>query len=679
MTTAATQIKLNKDSERAVLTYASSAHSMLLSQMSLRSNLETIDRAYMREADYTEEELRAKIANRMGDKKKFQNITVPIVMPQVQAALGYMTNVFLTGYPIFGVSAGADMEDAALQMETIIAENSIFAGWVRQLIMFFRDGLKYNLHAVECEWQERNVVTIETDIAYPNSAKPKTTLWKGNVLKRMDLYNTVFDPRVHPAEVHSEGEFAGYIELCSRVNLKKYINDLYGVVPVPTVLRALESAPASNGIGSSATPFGWYQPLINPFPTMNKNAIQTFDWMNWAQGTSNNSKPGIRYSNVYEKLKLYARIIPADFGIRVPEENTPQVWKFIIINGQVVLYAERCSNAHGYIPIFFGQPLEDGLDYQTKSFATNVSDMQDVASAMWNGYIASKRRLVGDRVIYDPLRIREKDINSTDPAAKIPVRPSAYGKPVSEAVYQFPFHDEQTRSLLEGSDMVVRFANLINQQNPAQQGQFVKGNKTKHEYDDIMGHGNSANQMMALMSEGQVFTPLKEVLKLNILQYQPDTILYNRDKNQQVPIKTTDLRKTAVHFKVSDGLMPTDKLMASDEFQTALQVIGSSPQLQGQYELGDIISYLFKMRGADLRPFQKSPQMMMFLQQLSAWQANAEKLSNMKKDILTIEDIMKVLGPQPQPSPELQQEVQAKQQAAASAPKTAETLAATQG
>jgi hypothetical protein len=40
---------------------------------------------------------------------------------------------------------------------------------------------------------------------------------------------------------------------------------------------------------------------------------------------------------------------------------------------------------------------------------------------------------------------------------------------------------------LTGADMVVKFANLINRQNPSQQGQFVKGNKTKKEYDDIDG------------------------------------------------------------------------------------------------------------------------------------------------------------------------------------------------
>jgi hypothetical protein len=57
------------------------------------------------------------------------------------------------------------------------------------------------------------------------------------------------------------------------------------------------------------------------------------------------------------------------------------VWKILIVNGQRRYFMLNVSaNAHGFIPIFFGQPIEDGLDFQTKSFATNVTDMQDIAS-----------------------------------------------------------------------------------------------------------------------------------------------------------------------------------------------------------------------------------------------------------------------------------------------------------
>lgn len=670
--TTATQFRIPQDAEKALILYAGKAHSSLLNQFSIRSHMEQIDRYYMREDDFTEEEARARNANKRGDKSKMQNITVPIVMPQVEAAHGYMANVFLTGYPTFGVSADPSMEDAALQMETIVAENSVTAGWTRQLSMFFRDGLKYNFHGVECDWGQKTVATLDLDLNSPNGVKPKTVLWKGNILKRMDLYNTFFDYRVHPAEIHSEGEFAGYTDIYSRVRLKKFINDLYGQVPASVAMRAFSSQ-LGGGTPGQVSPFSYYMPLINPSALMDRtNGL--FDWWSWVQAVNNGSgKKQINYTNVYEVMKLYARIIPSDFGFKVPEDNTPQVWKFYIVNGQVVLYGERLSNAHGYIPIFFGQPLEDGLDFQTKSFATNVTDMQDIASSMWNGYIASKRRLVGDRVLYDPLRVREKDINSTNPAAKIPVRPSAYGKNVSESVYQFPFHDEQTNSFLNGSDMVVKFANLINRQNPSQQGQFVKGNKTKKEYDDTMGHGNAGNQVMALTTENQVFVPLKEALKLNILQYQPENVIYNQEKQKNVTIKPEDLRKASVHFKISDGVLPKEKLMDSEDWQAAMQVIGSSPQISAGYEIEPMFSYLMKQRGVDLSPFKSDPAVIGYQQQLEAWKAKAVEIAQSHEDPAQLQKILDmVLGPKPTPP-------QQQQPTATGAPASADAAAATVG
>ena len=151
---ATTFVSLNKEQSNEIIRYAMNAQTSLTNQYSIRSSLEDIDRAYMRERDWTEAEWKSRLANKAGDTSKIRNVTVPIVMPQVQAALGYLTNVFLMGYPIFGVTADPVNENAALQMETIIGENATTAGWSRELMMFFRDGLKYNLHALECDWKQ---------------------------------------------------------------------------------------------------------------------------------------------------------------------------------------------------------------------------------------------------------------------------------------------------------------------------------------------------------------------------------------------------------------------------------------------------------------------------------------------------------------------------------------------
>jgi hypothetical protein len=668
---ATTMINLEKDQEESIVHFALNAQSALTNRFNLRAGMEQLDKEYAREVDFTPDQVKSQMLNRAGDSSRFQNITVPIVMPQVQAAHSYLSNVFLTGYPIFGVTSDPTNETAALQMETIIGENSTTAGWARELSMFFRDSLKYNIAAVEVDWQERNVWTIETDATAKKGRKAVKKLWQGNVLKRMDLYNTFWDPRVHPTEIHKYAEFVGYNEIYSKVRFKDFVNSLTNVVAPLTIMRALKSPSLQGSLGSNSnSAFGYYLPVINPLPTMDRSS--GLDWMQWAMnGSQSPLNPGINYSNIYCVTILYARIIPSDYGLKVPNKNTPQVWRFRIVNGHVVLTAERMSNIHNFIPILFSQPIEDGLDYQTKSFAANVVDMQYVASAMWNSLLASKRRQITDRVLYDPSRVREKDINSTNPSAKIPVRATAYGRPIQEAVYAFPYRDDQSASFMQGTTAIINFANTVNGQNPAQQGQFVKGNKTKHEYDDVMGHGDNNLQTMAMSIETTTFTPLKEIIKLNILQYQPEDVIYNPIQKQSVNIQPQDLRKEAIHFKVSDGEIPADKMTGDDMMQTVIQTLGQSQQLAAGYNLAPMFSYMMETQGLDLTPFQKSPAQQQYEQALGAWQQAAALAAKSGAEFST---------PQPQPSPAYQQELQQKQQQGGAAPNvTSASLEGTQG
>jgi hypothetical protein len=171
---------------------------------------------------------------------------------------------------------------------------------------------------------------------------------------------------------------------------------------------------------------------------------------------------------------------------------------------------------------------------------------------------------------------------------------------------------------------VVKLAELISGQNPARQGQFVKGNKTQTEYSDVMNNSNGRDQNQALLYEDQVFTPLKEILKLNILQYQGPDSLYYTDKKTEVKIDPVALRKAVINFKMTDGLAPASKLINADSFQTSLQVIGSSPQIAQNYNMGPMFSYLMKTQGALISDFEKTPEQVAYENASSQWMQMAQ-------------------------------------------------------
>lgn len=647
-----TPMLLPRKAQEALIQYHHQCCNLQAQNWNLRDYMRRQDLAYMREGDLSNANQRAIIANRYGDKSKFQNVTVPVVMPMVESAVTYQASVFLTGHPIFGVVSNPSNEDAAIQMETIVEDESIRGGWVRQIMLALREGFKYNICALEVNWDRVVTAALETDLGFSlTQARPKEVIWEGNCVKYRSMYNVLMDTRVAPTEMYWKGEFSGYTELMSRIQLKSFIQSLPDKM-VDNIVPAFESGVGFSGITSAQSYGGYYIPQLNPDALIeaNRTLRMSTNWLAWA-GIAGGDTDKIKYKDIYEITTIYAKILPSDFGMKVPAPNTPQVWKFIYVNHQVLIYAERQTNAHGYLPMLFGQPLEDGLEYQTKSLSANVEPIQDLTSALWNSNIASRRRAISDRGIYDPSRITEAHINNENPAAKIPVRPAAYGKPVNEAYYPIPYRDDQAGIVMQDTQALLQMANVIAGQNPVRQGQFVKGNKTLHEFQSVMSNANGRDQMTSMLLESQIFTPLKEIIKINILQYQGGVSLFNRDLQRQVDIDPVKLRKAVMDFKVSDGLTPSDKLINADTLQTAMQVIGSSPQIAAGYNLAPLFSYFIKTQGGRIQEFEKSPQQMAYEQAVGQWQQTMAMMAEALKgaDAAMMQQIMAKMPPQPVP------------------------------
>ena len=89
---ASTSVELSPKSQESFIKYYENAQALEnLSRIDFRSRMEYVDRTYQREVDYTQEQQDAKQANKLGDPRRIQNITVPVVMPQVEAAVTYQT------------------------------------------------------------------------------------------------------------------------------------------------------------------------------------------------------------------------------------------------------------------------------------------------------------------------------------------------------------------------------------------------------------------------------------------------------------------------------------------------------------------------------------------------------------------------------------------------------------
>src|ERR1017187_178858 len=124
---------LSDETQDLLLQHIRRINSFFSATFSVRQNMESIDRAYMRERDLTTENWRARMANRYGDITKLQNMQIPVVQPMVDSMAAYLSGVFLSGSPLFPVVGDKNTEDAALMYEAIMDENAKHGGWVREL------------------------------------------------------------------------------------------------------------------------------------------------------------------------------------------------------------------------------------------------------------------------------------------------------------------------------------------------------------------------------------------------------------------------------------------------------------------------------------------------------------------------------------------------------------------
>lgn len=591
-----TPLPISEDSQKCVIDFLSSVQSLYSSSFNIRSQLEQRDRAYYREQDWTKENDRAKSANQTGDQKKIQNVTVPVVMPQVESALAYLTDVFLTGYPIFATVAPPADANALKQFDALITDNSIMGGWPAELMQTLRNGLKYDLGAVEVVWEKKKIFSVGTpELANITRGTEQEELYEGNFVKNIDPYNLILDIRVSPDKNHLEGEVAGYTECLSAVACKKRMDDL-DKTKTMNYKKAFESGSAT--LTTSASDAGFYIPQINPdalLPVANR--VVGTNWMEWA--SLEKRQTGIKYHDSYEWTVLYCRIIPALMGMRVPDATHIQIWKFIVINRNTVIYAERQTNAHNLLPIIVCKPSNDGMGYQSKSFAQNGEPYQQIASSLMNSALASQRRKVYDRLLYDPTRVNKKDIENTDVVARIPVRNTQFGKGFEGAVQKMEYSDDGVPQTIQMSQQIVQMAEVGVGQNRVQQGQFQKGNKTRREFETVMGNANSRQQMQAISLEYNFWTPIKHIIKCNLLQFAgPRDVLDPKTKT----LITTDpaaMRKAAIRFKLSDGLLNSEKLASLDIATTIVNAATQLPQVAQEYDVMAILDYTWKLQGVD--------------------------------------------------------------------------------
>jgi len=520
-------------------------------------------------------------------------VTPPIVVSQVDTYVAYLADVFLSGSPIFPVVSNPSNKQWAEQLETLLDDHATLGGYSRELLLWMRDGVKYNYSALEADWTAVDQFSIAGDFSSGTGRKVAKAKKGYTAIRRLDPRNVFHDMTVAPAEISKKGDYAGYIEYVSRTKVKIELNKLTEAGEVYNADLAFRSEHPDQLAGSS-----YYRdpPRISNYISqldLQKNG--GVDWAAWFEDKDTKKKASVdtsrRFGAQYERVVTYARIIPSDMGITAPQPNHPQIWKFVHING-IMITAKRIISAYDYLPILFGQPMEDGLGYQTQSAAEGEIEFQDAAAKLFNIRFAAARRAVSDRAIYDSEILDPTDVNSTSPAPKIPARISSLSKKkLGDLYFPIPFDQRGLENVIQDAQAIVGFSKELHGANSPRQGQFQKGNKSVVEWNDTMAGSDNRMRMPAMVLEVQAIGPLKSILTLNVFQYGEDAVIISQKNGAEVSINIAELREKVLAFRVGDGFTPKSKLASTEAITGSMQLLASSPILQQAY--GSMLPSMF--------------------------------------------------------------------------------------
>lgn len=593
----AAPMRLSKEAQKNFIAYAKKLLTVHQRQTEVRTKMELIDIAYARYKLAASEEERRAAGAQVCDVLGRDEVTPPIVVSQVDSMVAYWADVFLSGYPLFPVVSLPKNRKWAEQLEGLLDDHATLGGYARQLLLFLIDGAKYNLCAVEADWDQVPQFTVLADYMSEEGQRLQRDAKYYTKLRRLDPYNIVYDPTVLPGDIAAEGDYAGYLSLESRTKLKRRLNRYS---QAKEVYNASEALNMQQGSPSAYGNYYTIAPQVSDYVSA-RRPLDEVDWGPWfGQNSAAKNRANIGRADNYEIFTFYARIIPSEFGIDAPQPNTHQIWKCVLVNNEVLVHAKRVVTAYDSLPIFFGQPIEDGLGYQTESIAEGAIEFQEAAKTLYNIRFAAARRAVSDRAIYDADIINPAHINSKAAAPKIPVNlKGIQNKTLADAYHQIPFDMRGTESTLQDAAVITEFAKELRGLNNAQRGQFQKGNKSVTEWQDVMGNSDNRLRLSALCLEHQVFMPLKETLKLNIFQFGGDAIVVSQKTGEVLEVNIAELRKHVMSFRLSDGYSPKSKLASVDMLTSGMQIIGTSELLQQSFgrALPNIFAHLMQLGG----------------------------------------------------------------------------------
>lgn len=374
------------------------------------------------------------------------------------------------------------------------------------------------------------------------------------------------DPRFSPHEVH-KFEFCGHQETASRLFLYSKSIENGGPYFNLGVLRNLSR------LGDSSRDFG------RNFDEFSTEAHRH----NFRMGDSEAELD----KDDYNEDKIQVRLIPKEWSLGTG--TLPEIWRFSIINGQVIIRAHRAPYDHGELTYSVFQSNIDFHHINNRGTMEHMLGIQQVSDWAYASHVENMSRHINDAFVYTPSFFELGDILNPGPARHLRLNELGeelvqQGVPIGNLIHQLPLNDVTRVNLDEMKELFTLSQIMMGLNDPAM-GQITRGRRTLGEIERVLAGSTrrialaaALYDAMALKSLGlravanrQQFTSMQEYVKLQGMAAQ-------RLGTERYLINRSDLQG---HFNYDtlSGISPPDPARAGPIFQQLLEASARDPEL----------------------------------------------------------------------------------------------------
>lgn len=516
-------------------------------------------------------------------------MNLPLAWVHIDDIMTYFAQTFAPNRGMFYHTATPDDTNQAGQIVVKMNNDAIQSGAYREILQGLFALLKYNQGGYLVNWtREEGPVLVQSDTNQEPQVDMQTR-WQGNKMVALDNYNVFKDPSVPLHRLHIDGEFVAHADLRSHYWLQSraaagfYFN-------VEECLNNEEEL--------STLKYYKHPPQEAQF---NSDDATGTDWVSILSESS-----GYIRASGYELVTMYIRLNPTEFGLIPGGKNVRQtrnryeVWRFTILNDEYIIEATYMNNIHGYLPCFMGTMNDDVMGQAQRSVGEILTPLQDFASFLVNTHVAASRARLYGTTIYDPSMVDLDKIPKGEVAARLKVKPTAYGKDVRQFIWQLNSDMDTERTLAD----LEAIMGLVNQFFPTQSlpSQIASIDRAVDSQVAAVQQGaNRRQQKAARLLDDTIFRNVRFAMYYNIIQYAADREeITDVFTGKPVTLDIASLRNSNLPFIIGQGLKAIDRMAAAGMLQNIIFALIQAPQAAQGLDILGLIDYWTSMIDIDI-------------------------------------------------------------------------------